>query len=188
MLYVWPSYCQEPYTEHEILPAFKILDLPKTWSDKTPVYKEPKLLFYTQEFTYKCSKCHVKDLTSKPKKSHLPFGAHKDMLFTHGLNLRCMNCHNPEHPDAFTDYDGSVIARDKPVFLCRNCHGVIYRDWRAGVHGRINGYWNNKLGPQKKIECNQCHNPHHPKFPDLKPMPPPVNPVAHKYEKDKHHE
>ena len=84
-------------TDYLDIPAFKILSSPKSWFDTTPVYKDPKLLFYTQEFTYTCTKCHEKDLKSKPKKSHLPFGAHLDMTFTHGLNLRCLNCHQGQH-------------------------------------------------------------------------------------------
>jgi hypothetical protein len=188
MLGIQPVYAQETDTDYNNLPAFKMLSLPESWFDTTPVYKEPKLLFYSQEFTQKCSECHVKDLKSKPKKSHLPFGAHMDMLFTHGLNLRCFNCHHVDHPDAFTDHDGSVIPKDKPVLLCRKCHGVTYRDWQAGIHGRINSFWNAELGLKKNLACNQCHNPHHPKFPALKPMAPPINPVARQYEEDSHHE
>jgi hypothetical protein len=175
-------------TDYADLPAFKILSSPKSWFDTTPVYKDPKLLFYTQEFTYTCTKCHEKDLKSKPKKSHLPFGAHLDMTFTHGLNLRCLNCHHADHPDAFTGHDGSIIPKDNPVLLCRKCHGVTYRDWKAGIHGRINSYWNAKLGPKENLACNQCHNPHHPKFPDLKPMAPPKRHVAQPHKEDSHHE
>ena len=181
-------YALEADLDYADLPAFKMLSLPKSWFDTTPVYKEPKLLFYTQEFSQACSECHEKDLKSKPKKSHLPFGAHKDMFFTHGLNLRCLNCHHADYPDTFTGHDGSVIPKDKPVLLCRKCHGVTYRDWQAGIHGRINSFWNAQLGPKKNLACNQCHNPHHPKFPALKPMAPPTRPVAQPHEKDIHHE
>jgi len=181
-------YALEADLDYADLPAFKMLSLPKSWFDTTPVYKEPKLLFYTQEFSQTCSECHEKDLKSKPKKSHLPFGAHKDMFFTHGLNLRCMNCHHADYPDTFTGHDGSVIPKDKPVLLCRKCHGVTYRDWKVGIHGRINSFCNAELGPSTNLACNQCHNPHHPKFPALKPMAPPTRPVAQPHEKDIHHE
>jgi hypothetical protein len=188
LICVQPADSMESDIDYSNLSAFKILSLPKSWFDTTPVYKEPKLLFYTQEFTQTCSECHIKDLKSEPKKSHLPFGAHKDMLFTHGLNLRCLNCHHADHPDAFTDHDGSVISKDNPVLLCRKCHGVTYRDWLAGVHGRINSFWNAKYGTKKNLECNQCHNPHHPKFPDLKPMAPPAHPTSAHHEEVRHHE
>ena len=188
LLTVNSFYGLETEEEYFTLPAFKMLALPEGWFDTTPVYKEPHLLFYTQEFTYTCSTCHLEDLTSEPKKSHLPFGAHMDMFFTHGLNLRCLNCHHADYPDAFTDHDGSVISKDEPVLLCRKCHGVTYRDWKVGIHGRSNGFWSKALGPQKKLACDQCHNPHHPKFPDLKPMPPPVHPTLHADEKESRHE
>ena len=142
-------YATDIDTDYVNLPAFKILSPPKSWFDTTPIYREPKLLFYTQEFTYTCTECHEKDLRTKPKKSHLLFGAHLDMVFTHGLNLRCLNCHHADHPDAFTGYDGSTIPKEDPVLLCRKCHGVTYRDWNAGIHGRINGFWTAKLGPEK---------------------------------------
>jgi len=170
------------------IPAYKILTPPKSWYDLTPVYKEPQLLLYTQEFTYTCSQCHEGDLKTKPKKSHLPFGAHEDMFFTHGLNLRCLNCHNANNPDAYADHDGSVIPKDQPVLLCRKCHGVTYRDWHAGVHGRMNGYWNAELGPRKNLACNQCHNPHHPKFPALKPMAPPAAAAGNTHHEEVPHE
>ena len=175
-------------TDYVDLPPFQILSSPESWFDTTPVYKDPKLLFYTQEFTYTCTKCHEKDLKSKPKKSHLPFGAHLDMTFTHGLNLQCLNCHHADHPDAFTGHDGSIIPKDNPVLLCRKCHGVTYRDWKVGIHGRINGFWSEALGPQKWLACDQCHNPHHPKFPALKPMAPPAHPLVHVDEKESQHE
>ena len=181
-------YGLETEEDYFNLPSFQMLSLPEGWFDTTPVYKEPHLLFYTQEFTYACSSCHEKDLVSEPKKSHLPFGAHEDMYFTHGLNLRCLNCHHKDYPDAFTDHDGSVISKDEPVLLCRKCHGVTYRDWKVGIHGRINGFWSEALGPQKQLACDQCHNPHHPKFPALKPMPPPVHPTLQADDKESHHE
>jgi len=188
IFYLDPIFALEEERDYNTLQAFKMLSLPQSWFDTTPVYGEPQLLFYTQEFTYTCSECHVKDLTSEPKKSHLPFGAHKDMFFTHGLNLRCLNCHHRDYPDAFTDHDGSVIPKDQPTRLCRKCHGVTYRDWKAGIHGRVNGYWNEEYGTKNHTACNQCHNPHHPRFPALAPMTPPANPVASHHEEENHHE
>jgi hypothetical protein len=58
------------------------------------------------------------------------------------------------------------------VTLCAKCHGTIYRDWKAGVHGRENGYWNTQLGDKTKLRCIQCHDPHSPKFKDMKPLAP----------------
>ena len=46
------------------------------------------------------------------------------------------------------DYDGAEIAQADVVKLCAKCHGTIYRDWQAGVHGRQNGFWNAEHGRQ----------------------------------------
>jgi hypothetical protein len=70
------------------------------------------------------------------------------------------------------DYDGSEIAQADVVLLCAKCHGTTYRDWKAGVHGRANGFWNADLGDKTKLRCIQCHDPHHPKFQAMKPLPP----------------
>ena len=55
------------------------------------------------------------------------------------------------------------------ALLCGKCHGTIYRDWQAVVHGRPNGFWNPALGGKTRLRCLECHDPHQPKF---KPMPP----------------
>ena len=166
--------------------SVKMLTLPADWSDATPVYASPELTYVYNQHAYRCTECHD-DLLSPPKKTHLPFGAHRDMIFDHGLNMRCLNCHHLTRPDAYIDHDGSEISRDTPVLLCRKCHGVTDRDWEARVHGRINGYWDASVGPVRNLACNQCHNPHHPRFPSLRPMPPPVPPnlVPHSRE-DRH--
>ena len=61
---------------------------------------------------------------------------------------------------------------------CGQCHGTIYRDWRAGIHGKRTGYWN---GKKEYRICLKCHNPHDPKFKKLKPEPPPLRPRQIKF-------
>jgi len=166
----------------------QVVPLPTDWLDTTPVHNDRKLLFYLNEFAYRCKECH-RDFNTVIR-SHLPFGAHKDMVFSHGLNLRCYNCHNFKNLETYIDHDGSEIPNNKPVLLCRKCHGTTYRDWVAGVHGRTNGYWNDSRGTQIKLECNQCHNPHQPHFPHLVPRPSPSQASIPHFEKEKgkHHE
>ena len=175
----------ETQTALQITPQ-KAVPLPKDWLDTTPVHNERKLVFYLNDFVYRCKECH-RDFNTVIR-SHLPFGAHKDMAFNHGLNLRCYNCHNFKNLETYVDFDGSEIPNNKPVLLCRKCHGVTYRDWIAGAHGRINGYWNESRGAQIKLECNQCHNPHQPHFPRLVPRPPPSQARIPHFEKGSHHE
>ena len=174
-----------------------IIPLPQDWLDTTPVRGAPKLIFYLNQFMYKCHECHV-DLKAPtydcdksirvPGSFHMPFGAHRDMVFNHGLNMRCFNCHNCANLATYINYDGSEIPGDKPVLLCRKCHGVTYRDWQAGIHGRTNGYWDASRGPQVKLECNQCHNPHQPHFPHMVPRPSPAAARTQLSEKGSRHE
>ncbi len=133
--------------------------------------------------TYDCDK-----YLRIPGSFHLPFGAHRDMVFNHGLNLRCFNCHNCANLGTYINYDGSEIPGDTPVLLCRKCHGTTYRDWVAGIHGRTNGYWDASRGKQAKLDCNQCHNPHQPHFPRLVPRPSPAAARTQLSEKGSRHE
>lgn len=170
---------------------------PENWLDTSPVRGQPQLMFYLTQFMYKCNECHA-DLHAPtyecdryfkmPRPFHLPLGAHRDMVFNHGINLRCFNCHNCANIETYIDHDGSEIPADKSVLLCRKCHGTTYRDWTAGVHGRINGYWDSTRGVQEKLDCNQCHNPHHPHFPLLVPRPPPSQARIPHIKKGSHHE
>jgi hypothetical protein len=174
-----------------------VIPLPQNWLDASPVRGKPQLTFYLTQFLYKCNECHI-DLKTPtyecdkyvkmPTAFHLPLGAHRDMVFNHGINMRCFNCHNCANLETYIDYDGSEIPADRPVLLCRKCHGTTYRDWAAGVHGRINGYWDTSGGAQEKLECNQCHNPHHPHFPLLVPRPPPSQARIPHIKKGKHRE
>lgn len=101
-----------------------------------------------------------------------PFSEHKDIKLEHGNNRFCLNCHHPTNRNAFVDYDGAEIAQADVVMLCAKCHGTIYRDWQAGVHGRQNGYWNRSMGEKTKLQCIQCHDPHSPKFKPMTPLAP----------------
>jgi hypothetical protein len=99
---------------------------------------------------------------------------HADLQFNHGLNMRCLNCHNQNNSMAYIYHDGSEIPGDQPTRLCAKCHGTHYREWMLGIHGRVNKSWDPTKGDQTKLECIQCHNPHHPKFEPMAPMPPPT--------------
>ena len=174
-----------------------IIPLPQDWLDTTPVRGAPALVFSLNQFMYQCNECHIDFKTptyecdkylKMPGSLHLPFGAHRDMVSNHGLNLRCFNCHNCANLGTYINYDGSEIPGDTPVLLCRKCHGTTYRDWVAGIHGRTNGYWDASRGKQAKLDCNQCHNPHHPHFPRLVPRPSPAAARTQLSEKGSRHE
>jgi len=145
--------------------------------DTTPVRGEFKALRNRRTgFEYRCSECHS-DFTSLRRQHDMP-GEHAAIYkaFNHGLNANCLNCHNPADRDAYIDSDGSSISADQPAWLCARCHGPLYREWEAGIHGRQNGFWDERFGPRAKLLCVQCHDPHNPRFAPLTPDPPPAPP------------
>jgi hypothetical protein len=138
--------------------------------DKTPPRATKGLDLVKAGWSYNCMECH-KLFPARWHYDDRPFNEHKDVKLDHGNNRFCLNCHHPTNRNAFVDYDGAEIAESDVVRLCAKCHGTIYRDWQAGVHGRENGFWNTNLGDKTKLRCIQCHDPHSPKFKDMKPLP-----------------
>jgi hypothetical protein len=141
-----------------------------THLDKTPPRRTVGLDLVRNGWTYNCMECHK----LFPAKWHYdrPLNEHKDVRLEHGNNRYCLNCHHPTNRNAFVDYDGGEIAQADVVQLCAKCHGTIYRDWQAGVHGRPNGFWNAQMGDKTRLRCIQCHDPHSPRFKAMKPLPP----------------
>lgn len=128
------------------------------------------------EGIFPCSECHA-DLKVNIEHRELEF--HEEIVLKHAEEQRwCLDCHNPDNRDKLRLANGQLILFEKSYLLCGQCHGTIYRDWKAGVHGRRTGFWNGKK--QYRL-CVHCHNPHQPKFKPLKPLPPPVMPEDVKY-------
>lgn len=121
---------------------------------------------------YECSMCH-EGYSGDPEIDPLK-GEHADIVFTHGLDQHCLHCHNPANSDVYLNHDGTEIPGDQSTLLCAKCHGVLYRDWKIGVHGRRSGFWDSSFGPRPNLDCIQCHDPHAPRFPLMKPDPPPT--------------
>jgi hypothetical protein len=145
-----------------------------TYLDKTPPRQTRGLDLTKMGWTYNCMECH-RLIESSWKQDRL-WVEHGDIKLDHGANRFCLNCHHPKNRNAFVDYDGTEISQDDVVLLCAKCHGPTHRDWKAGVHGRRNGYWDKSKGPQTRLKCIQCHDPHSPKFKDMKPLAPPTYP------------
>lgn len=125
------------------------------------------------EDTFPCSDCHL-DLDSDPTPRVLEM--HEEIVesFEHAGEQRwCLDCHNPDDRDKLRLVNGQLISFEESYRLCGQCHGTIYRDWKAGVHGKRSGEWNGK-----KIYrlCVHCHDPHSPRFKSIKPLPPPMRP------------
>ena len=120
---------------------------------------------------FPCSECHV-ELETDIERRELMF--HDEIVIHHGADDRwCFDCHNPEDRDHLRLASGELVGFDESYRLCGQCHGTIFRDWRAGIHGRRRGFWN---GAKSYLLCASCHNPHQPAFQPMVPLPPPVRP------------
>lgn len=120
---------------------------------------------------FPCSQCHA----------HLPVNTevrkleqhHTDIKLNHMPGGWCFTCHNPDNRDKLRLASGRLIDFTESYYLCGQCHGPKFRDWKAGIHGRVTGEWN---GQKEYLLCANCHWPHDPGFKPLKPEPPPVRP------------
>jgi predicted CXXCH cytochrome family protein len=122
---------------------------------------------------FPCSGCHDPNLpvNAQPRVLHKP---HDDIRLTHDEEHRwCLDCHNAENRDVLRSAAGAPIPFAESYRLCGQCHGVQFRDWKAGVHGKRTGQWN---GRQEYLLCVHCHDPHSPKFKPMAPDPPPHRP------------
>jgi hypothetical protein len=155
----------------------KTSKIPKNY--ETPKYFVPPPPF--SEGIFPCSDCHS-DMDVNPKRRELE-DEHVEIseMFNHASDQRwCLDCHNPDNRDVLRLANGDLVSFEESYNLCGQCHGTIFRDWKAGIHGKRTGEWNGKK--QYRL-CVQCHNPHSPKFKPIKPLPPPNNPLEIKYKK-----
>jgi len=130
------------------------------------------------EDIFPCSECHA-DLEVNETQRELDF--HEDIILHHAEEQRwCLDCHNPSDRDKLRLASGQLVSFETSYNLCGQCHGTIFRDWKAGVHGKRTGFWNGKK--QYRL-CVHCHNPHSPRFKPLEPLPPPIRPDELKYTK-----
>lgn len=148
-------------------------DVSKGLYDIEPIRGELRpLALHVDGDAVECSFCHdgfTGDLGDAALKD-----THSNIVFDHGRNLLCLNCHNPKNADTYVDFGGAEIPGDNPTQLCAKCHGPHYREWNHAVHGRVNGHWDSRYGEQKKLACIQCHDPHRPRIPQMVPKPAPT--------------
>jgi hypothetical protein len=98
---------------------------------------------------------------------------HTDIRLNHGLNNRCLNCHDDKDRERLVLHDGSTVSFSETPHLCSQCHGTVFRDWQAGTHGKTLGSWKTGSPEQLRLTCNQCHDPHSPAYPRMTPLPGP---------------
>jgi len=145
---------------------------PRVKKPELPKYFVPPPPF--SEGIFPCSECHA-DMEVNPTRRKLEM-FHADIeLKNHAEDQRwCLDCHNPDDRDVLRLASGKLISFEESYYLCGQCHGTIFRDWKAGVHGKRTGEWN---GNKVYRLCVHCHNPHQPRFKPLVPKPPPVHPA-----------
>ncbi len=127
-----------------------------------------------------CNACHDE---KKPVALHLDASQnviladeHKDLVVRHGRHNRnnlCFNCHDQARLELLQTRDGRKFKIEESTPLCGSCHGPTYRDWEAGIHGRLGGYWRREQGAVVRQDCVSCHDPHAPAFPSMTPGPGP---------------
>lgn len=139
-------------------------------SDPEGTYRVRQPLAYEDYFP--CTDCHAEMEVNLERRQLEEM--HDDIELNHGPKERwCFDCHNPEDRDSLRLANGTLISFEESYKLCGQCHGTIFRDWREGIHGRREGYWN---GAKSYQLCAHCHNPHAPAFQPIEPLPPPVRP------------
>jgi hypothetical protein len=118
-----------------------------------------------------CMECH-RHLDSR-RETPRRLTQHRHIELDHGVNDRCLNCHDLEDRNKLALDGGRTIPFGEAATLCAQCHGTAWRDWQRGTHGRTNEYWDLTRGPVRRLVCIECHDPHAPAFPPMKPLPGP---------------
>lgn len=118
-----------------------------------------------------CNGCHQIFQSNSPAGATLNY--HQEIRLQHGLNNRCVNCHDSQNRERLTLRDGATVSFAETPQLCAQCHGTVYRDWERGTHGKTLGSWITNSDAQRRLSCTECHNPHAPKYEPYKPLPGP---------------
>ncbi|MGZ6478340.1 MAG: cytochrome c3 family protein [Bdellovibrionales bacterium] len=83
---------------------------------------------------------------------------------------KCTTCHVAKHTERLQLLTGD--RTESVPELCGQCHGIVKRNWDAGMHGKQVGGWRNS----SPMDCRSCHDPHDPKFKPMAAKPAPVRP------------
>ncbi|MBK8913030.1 MAG: hypothetical protein IPM64_00270 [Phycisphaerales bacterium] len=118
-----------------------------------------------------CNACHQIFASARGGSERLSY--HTDIRLDHGLNDRCVNCHDADNRELLTLRDGATVPYAQTPVLCAQCHGTVYRDWQNGTHGKTLGSWITGSAAQRRLSCNECHDPHAPRYPAYEPLPAP---------------
>ena len=163
-------------------------------------YSVPPPLVY--QGLYPCQACHRKDIrgvNSELEKSdsflakyiripnpepRILTKMHINLTLDHAEWMWCLNCHSTNERNYLRLITGEEISFEESYRLCGQCHGTIYRDWKAGIHGRRVGQWK---GKKLYLLCAHCHDPHKPRFRKIPGKGPPAMPSYGRWEKVDEH-
>jgi hypothetical protein len=105
-----------------------------------------------------CSECHK--LFTTPPGENKALVQHKDIVMNHGMNTRCLNCHDGDDRDKLVLHDGrrwlfggAAAVRAVPR------HGVPRL---AARHAREDVGLVGRRMEAPRLACNECHDPHAP--------------------------
>lgn len=131
------------------------------------------------EGMFPCSSCHASMELNRTKRELKD--EHSDIKLHHAETMRwCLDCHNARNRDKLRLYNGELINFTESYRLCGECHGNLYRSWKAGIHGKRTGYFGG-VGKRTYFLCAHCHDPHEPEFKPIKPEPPPFRPSERRH-------
>ena len=118
-----------------------------------------------QELRVTCKSCHsLRPGAALPATAEALQSFHKGLTVRHGT-LECGSCHDPAAPSARLRLaSGKSLPIADALELCGQCHGPQLRDYRAGAHGGMSGYWDLSRGPRERDHCVDCHDPHAPRY------------------------
>jgi|SaaInl4_135m_RNA_FD_contig_111_42254_length_5067_multi_4_in_0_out_0_5 hypothetical protein len=150
-------------------------------SAKDRVEGLPKALLTRAGLKFKCTECHRH--VEPDSKSRKLMGEHTEIKMKHG-QIWCSACHDSQDKTQLRLREGKLIFFAEVDKLCAECHGMVYRDWKLGIHGKRTGFWN---GAKNILICTKCHDAHSPKFKPIPPKSPPRNRFQKKDSKLKGH-
>lgn len=117
-----------------------------------------------------CATCHsLRPPAAVPTSTAELDEFHQGLRFDHG-DLGCASCHAAGQPPRLHRADGTEVALEDTIVLCRTCHGPQARDYDHGAHGGMTGHWDLSAGGRQRNHCVSCHDPHTPAFLPSQPV------------------
>jgi hypothetical protein len=158
-----PARAPIPLPEPHVVEASRI----RPGGLRTPMADPPTS--HIGGYAQQCSDCHKH--FKNPIETKVELVQHTGLVFDHGMNDRCLNCHDRHDRDKLVGPGGTPLPYSRVIELCARCHGTVYRDWERGMHGKSMRSWDPSR--VQRLGCTDCHDPHSPAYGDFEPLPAP---------------